>query len=124
MWAEIVSPVAEFSAALLELLAIGIIMFVTVISAVAAVHELGKRVHWETVIHTARIRVSRGVIMGLEFLVAADIVHTVAIQWTFENIGVLSLIILVRAFLIFALEVEIQGRWPWQPLKDREQAPR
>ena len=46
---------------------------------------------------------------------AADIVGTVVVDPTFENLGVLGLIVLIRTLLSFALEVEINGRWPWQP---------
>jgi uncharacterized membrane protein len=52
--------------------------------------------------------------VGLEFLVAADIIHTVAVDLSFQTVGVLSLIVLIRTFLSFTLEVELTGRWPWQ----------
>jgi uncharacterized membrane protein len=56
----------------------------------------------------------RAIQVGLELLVAADIIRTVAIDPTFQNIGVLGLIVVVRTFLSWSLEVEINGRWPWQ----------
>jgi uncharacterized membrane protein len=56
----------------------------------------------------------RGILLGLELLVAGDIVRTVAVDPTFSSIGVLGLIVLIRTFLSFALEVELNGRWPWQ----------
>ena len=57
----------------------------------------------------------RTLLLSLEFLVAADIIRTVAIEEpSFESIGVLGLIILVRTFLSWALELELSGRWPWQ----------
>jgi uncharacterized membrane protein len=46
--------------------------------------------------------------------VAADIIRTVAVQPSLENVAVLGLIVLIRTFLSFALEVEIEGRWPWK----------
>ncbi|MEV4566152.1 DUF1622 domain-containing protein [Nonomuraea sp. NPDC049419] len=49
-----------------------------------------------------------------EFLVAADIIRTVAISPTFASVGVLAVIVLVRTFHSFSLEVELEGRWPWQ----------
>jgi hypothetical protein len=49
-----------------------------------------------------------------EFLVAADIIRTVAVQPSLQNVAVLGLIVLIRTFLSFSLEVEIDGRWPWQ----------
>ncbi|MDP2530903.1 MAG: DUF1622 domain-containing protein [Candidatus Palauibacterales bacterium] len=61
-----------------------------------------------------RVNLGRAILLGLEFLVAADIVGTVAIEPTFQNLGVLALIVLVRTGLSFALEVEVNGHWPWQ----------
>jgi uncharacterized membrane protein len=60
-----------------------------------------------------RRRLSQGILLGLEFLVAADIIGTVAIEPTFRSVGVLGLIVVIRTFLSFTLEVEIAGRWPW-----------
>ena len=54
----------------------------------------------------------RAILLGLESLAAADIIGTVAVDPTFRSLGVLGLIVLIRTFLSFALEVEIQGRWP------------
>lgn len=56
----------------------------------------------------------RAILLGLEFLVAGDIIGTVAVEPTFTSLGVLALIVLIRTFLSFSLEVEIKGRWPWQ----------
>ncbi len=52
--------------------------------------------------------------MGLELLVGADIVRTVAVVPSFDSVIVLALIVLIRTFLSFSLELEITGRWPWQ----------
>ncbi|MES1982643.1 MAG: DUF1622 domain-containing protein [Pseudomonadota bacterium] len=59
--------------------------------------------------------IGRGILLGLEFLVAADIIRTVAVAPTLGGVLVLGLIVLIRTFLSMALEVEIEGRWPWQP---------
>ena len=56
----------------------------------------------------------RSILLGLEFLVAADIIRTVAVEPSFENVGVLALIVAIRTFLSFTLELEVSGRWPWQ----------
>jgi uncharacterized membrane protein len=56
----------------------------------------------------------RSILLGLEFLVAADIIRTVAVDPSLENVGVLGLIVLIRTFLSFSLEVEIDGTWPWR----------
>ena len=55
-------------------------------------------------------------LLGLEILVAADIVRTVALDSTLQAIAVLGLLVLIRTFLSWALVVEIEGRWPWQPI--------
>ncbi|MGJ0485250.1 MAG: DUF1622 domain-containing protein [Methylomicrobium sp.] len=56
----------------------------------------------------------RGILLGLEFLVAADIIRTVAVAPTLQGVLVLGVIVLIRTFLSMALEVELEGRWPWQ----------
>jgi uncharacterized membrane protein len=61
-----------------------------------------------------RRMLGRAILAGLELLVAADIIRTVAIDPTLEKVLVLGLIVLIRTFLSFSLEVEIDGRWPWQ----------
>ena len=61
-----------------------------------------------------REHLGRAILLGLEFMVAADIIGTVAVEPTFTSLGVLALIVLIRTFLSFSLEVEINGRWPWQ----------
>lgn len=58
--------------------------------------------------------IGRGILLGLELLVAADIIRTVAIDPTIESVLVLALIVLIRTFLSMALQVELEGRWPWQ----------
>ena len=61
-----------------------------------------------------RSRLGRAILLGLEFLVAADIIRTVAVTPTFTSVGVLAIIVLIRTFLSMSLEVEIEARWPWQ----------
>lgn len=60
----------------------------------------------------------RSILLGLELLVAADIIRTVAVAPTYESVGVLAIIVLIRTFLSFSLELEITGRWPWQKEPD------
>lgn len=60
-----------------------------------------------------RVSLAQAILLGLEFLVAADIIGTVAVEPTLKNLTVLGLIVLIRTFLSFSLEVEIHGRWPW-----------
>jgi uncharacterized membrane protein len=67
-----------------------------------------------TVYRSYRQLLGRSILLGLELLVAADIIRTVAVTPTFESVGVLAVIVLIRTFLSFSLELEITGRWPWQ----------
>ena len=62
----------------------------------------------------------RALLLGLEFLVAGDIIHTTAAP-TFYEVGVLALIVLIRTFLSVALQVETEGRWPWQGRHARDE---
>ena len=61
-----------------------------------------------------RRRLGRAILLGLELLVAADIIRTVALEPTLDSLAVLAVLILIRTFLSFALELELDGRWPWQ----------
>ena len=61
-----------------------------------------------------RSGLGQSILLGLEFLVAADIINTVAIEPTLQSLLVLAGIVLIRTFLSFSLEIEIDGRWPWQ----------
>jgi uncharacterized membrane protein len=61
-----------------------------------------------------RNRLGRAIILGLELLVAADILRTISTDPTLTEVGVLGGIVLIRTFLSFSLEVELEGRWPWR----------
>jgi uncharacterized membrane protein len=64
--------------------------------------------------HSYKQQMGRSLLLGLDFLVAGDVVRTVALEPTLVNVSVLGLLVLVRAFLSWTLAVEIEGRWPWQ----------
>jgi len=57
----------------------------------------------------------KSILLGLEFLIAGDIIRTVVVDTTLVNVLILGLIVLIRTFLSMALQLEIEGRWPWQP---------
>jgi uncharacterized membrane protein len=61
-----------------------------------------------------RLSAGRSIILGLEFLIAGDVIRTVIVSHTMESVAVLALIVLMRAFLSFSLAVEIEGRLPWR----------
>jgi uncharacterized membrane protein len=70
-----------------------------------------------------RRNLGKAILVGLELLVAADIIRSVAIDPTFASVGVLGLIVVVRTFLSWSLEVEINGRWPWQSSRSQGSTP-
>lgn len=59
-------------------------------------------------------RLGKGLLLGLELLIAADIIRTVALEPTLSNVTTLAVIVLVRTFLSWSLIVEIEGHWPWK----------
>jgi len=61
-----------------------------------------------------RQQLGRAILLGLEFLIAGDIIRTVAVEPTLESLAVLAGIVLIRTFLSFTLQLEIDGHWPWQ----------
>jgi uncharacterized membrane protein len=71
---------------------------------------------------TYRQSLGKAILLGLEILVAADIIRTVAVLPTFESAGVLAIIVLIRTFLSVSLQVELEGRLPWRPAREGEPA--
>ena len=65
-----------------------------------------------------KIELGSALLLGLEILVAADIIRTVALEATLQSVSVLGLLVLIRTFLSWALVVEIEGRWPWHRTMD------
>jgi uncharacterized membrane protein len=110
----------EFSAVVdvlvLFLEAVGILVMLGgfVYATTVYVTHLGKWTTHQSYLDYRR-RSGRGLILGLEFLVAADIIKTVAVDYSMESVLMLGLIILFRTFLVFALTLEIEGRLPWHP---------
>lgn len=114
---EMIKPFAEYCAAGVEAIGIGIIAIFSIYALLYAFSRLFKKENTEEGFHKTRQKLGRGILLGLEFLVAADIIDTVAVELTFHSVAVLSIIVLIRTFLSFTLEVELTGRWPWQQKK-------
>lgn len=92
--------------------AAGVVVIVvgTVISAIRAVTSHGPGAGYKGF----RQNVGRSILLGLELLVAGDIIRTVALEPTLRSVLLLGLIVLIRTFLSTALQVELEGRWPWR----------
>lgn len=115
---EFVRPIAEWCAAGIELLGLAIIILFAALSLIMGATLLIKRHKKEEVFKKVRQMLGLGILLGLEFLIAADIIHTVAVELTFESVGVLAVVVLIRTFLSFTLDLELTGLWPWQKRSD------
>jgi uncharacterized membrane protein len=101
--------------------AFGVVVVVLGSSAATVVFLLTfRRLPTSVAYRTYRQQLGRSIILGLEFLIAGDIIRTVVVADTLENVAVLGIIILIRSFLSVTLHLEVEGRWPWQPEQERE----
>jgi len=116
------TTIAEAAAGAIEIVGILIILAFGVYALVLAAIRFIKREDAEHTFQDVRHRLGRGILLGLEFLVAADIIHTVAVELSWNTVGVLAVIVAIRTFLSFTLELEITGKWPWQQQHSRDPA--
>ena len=104
----------EYAALLIELLAVMIIIVATVVALARYLFRYATQRTADNLYHQLKVSLGKALLLGLEFLVAADIVRTVALKATLESVIVLGLLVLIRTFLSWALVVEIEGHWPWR----------
>jgi uncharacterized membrane protein len=97
-----------------DALGVGVILAAISISGVGFARGLLGAEAFGASYRRLRQSIGQGVLLGLELLVAGDIIRTVVIAPTFTSVGVLAVIVLIRTFLSFSLEVELTGHWPWQ----------
>ncbi len=96
-----------------ELAGIFVLVAGAVLASVAFARRL-RRTSFRDAYHELRADLGRAILLGLEFLVIADIIGTVAVEPTIANLAVLAVIVAIRTLLSFALELEVSGHWPWQ----------
>ena len=104
---------AHLLARAIEASSIAVIVLGALLASIGFLARLAGRADFDTAFRRYRTQLGRSILIGLELLVAADIIGTIAVAPTFASLSVLGLIVLIRTFLSFALEVEIEGRWPW-----------
>ncbi len=114
----------EYAALAIELLAVVIIVGAIFYAMGHYLFQAAIRPEREDLYKELKVRLGRALLLGLEILVAADIVRTVALEATLQSVAVLGLLVLIRTFLSWALVVEIEGRWPWQPEREERGARR
>lgn len=87
---------------------------VIVFGPVLATLRFARRPNGGNRYRTYRQDLGRAILLGLEFLIGGDIIRTVGVAPTLENVLILALIVVIRTFLSMALQLEVEGRWPWQ----------
>lgn len=103
----------HYAAIGLELAGITVILGIAISATFHAVTMWTKKTGHHELFRRYRHHLARGILLGLEFLVAADIINTVTLDMSFNSVGILGLVILIRTFLSFTLETEMTGHWPW-----------
>ncbi|MGI5267947.1 DUF1622 domain-containing protein [Nonomuraea sp. CA-218870] len=106
--------IIEAAGEAIDLAGVAVIVIGALVTTVIFGYRLLQRRSVQEPYQKYRRGLGRAILLGLEFLVAADIIRTVAVSPTFAGVGVLAVIVLVRTILSFSLEVELEGRWPWQ----------
>jgi uncharacterized membrane protein len=101
-------------AKLLELVGVAIILGGIILATAAFFRDGLRTTDWRSAYPRYRSDIGRGILLGLELLVGADIISTITAPLTFESVGLLAAIVVIRTFLSFSLETEIEGCWPWQ----------
>jgi uncharacterized membrane protein len=104
----------ERLAKLLEVGGVAIILVGVLLASIWFVRDGHSSKDWRTAYERYRANLGRGILLGLELLVGADIIGTITAPLTYESVALLALIVVIRTFLSFALETEIEGCWPWQ----------
>lgn len=93
----------------------GAVIFSSVIIAtIAALRDSLRTKAWRSAYPNYRSDIGRGILLGLEFLVGADIIATITAPLTFDSVGLLAVVVAIRTFLSVSLEMEIEGCWPWR----------
>ncbi len=108
------------SARFIEFAGVAVLLFGALLAAGVFTKRMLDKMTFQVAYHALRADLGRAILLGLELLVIADIIGTVAIEPTLKNLAVLAVIVAIRTVLSFTLELEVSGRWPWNrgPLPD------
>jgi uncharacterized membrane protein len=99
---------------LLELAGVAVILGGAALATAVFAIDATRRRDFARAYDAYRANLGRGILLGLELLVGADIIATITAPLTFQSVGLLGLVVLIRTFLSFSLETEIEGVWPWR----------
>jgi uncharacterized membrane protein len=110
---EAIHSAVDQLAKLIELAGVAIILGGVLLATTWFLREGRASRDWRSAYDHYRSNLGRGILLGLELLVGADIISTITAPLTFESVGLLAAIVAIRTFLSFSLETEIEGCWPW-----------
>lgn len=110
---SLIAPILEPMASALEFFGVAVIIIGVAVATIVYLKDVFV-VSGENAYTRYRANLGRGILLGLEILIGADIIATIISPLTWESVGLLGLIVLIRTFLSFSLEAEIDGEWPWK----------
>lgn len=113
-WLDNIRTAIEIVALLIELLAVAIIVAAITYATSRAASEVLKHRRFADAYAEYKGQLGRSLLLGLEILIAADVIRTVALEPTLTSVTVLGVLIVIRTFLSWSLILEMEGRWPWQ----------
>lgn len=111
---EIIVGIVERAAMILSLTAV-LVIVVGFLVAFVSYWRHSRRLSAEENYRRFKPRLARVLMIGLEILVVADVIETVTLEITFKSLASLGLLVIVRTWLSWTLDLEAEGRWPWQP---------
>jgi uncharacterized membrane protein len=114
MTIEEVHALVDLFAKGLELIGVAIILVGVALASITYLRDGFSGRDWKRAYERYRSNLGRGILLGLELLVGADIISTITAPLTFTSVGLLAGIVVIRTFLSFSLETEIEGCWPWR----------
>jgi uncharacterized membrane protein len=112
---ETMRNLVELATQGIEAVAVAIIVIAVVHGTVRYLFRISRQV--ADAYGAYKVQLGKALLLGLELLVAADIIRTVALEPTMQSVMMLGLLVIIRTFLSWSLVVEIEGRWPWQGRK-------
>lgn len=118
---ERVNAWIQMASIAIEILAVAVIVAAILYAAVLYLWQSARRQHTEDLYQQLKLRLGKSLLLGLEILVAATVVRTIALDDSLNSVAVLGAMVLVRTFLGYCLFVEVEGRWPWAASDDREE---
>jgi uncharacterized membrane protein len=113
------SEFIELIGRIIEVVGIGTVVIGALVSTCTFIYLWLKDHSTKDIYKSYRQNLGRAILLGLEFLIAGDIIRSVAIRPTFSSVGILAIIVVIRSFLAIELEMEIEGKWPWQHTKEK-----